>query len=262
MNNKKYVLTLLLPIHLGVLGMFWLTDLSIVNILLFLTGWTLIVGLGVNVGLHRWASHKSVTLNEFSKPIVIFASILACQGNIIWWAAVHIGKHHKYTDTVDDEHSPVNYGRWHAFIGWILAHDPTQVNYKYSKPLLREPLIEKTYKHYETIIWVTWLIAGLISVDLLLWMFILPAFVGIHSEGMVNAFGHSELGYKNFELANQSTNIPILGFLTWGNGWHNNHHAKPSSYDFGKGISGRLTEFDPCVIFLPLIEKHHDKINL
>jgi len=221
MNNKKYVLTLLLPIHLGVLGMFWLTDLSIVNILLFLTGWTLIVGLGVNVGLHRWASHKSVTLNEFSKPIVIFASILACQGNIIWWAAV-----------------------------------------QYSKPLLREPLIEKTYKHYETIIWVTWLIAGLISVDLLLWMFILPAFVGIHSEGLINAFGHSGLGYKNFELTNQSTNIPVLGFLTWGNGWHNNHHAKPSSYDFGKGISGRLTEFDPCVIFLPLIEKHHDKINL
>lgn len=262
MKNLKYVLTILLPLHIGVVCMLWLTDFSWLNLIYLIIGWTFIVGVGVNVGLHRWASHKSVILNEWAKPIVIFSSILACQGNIIWWAAVHIGKHHRYTDTTNDEHSPVVHGKWHAFIIWILQHDPGQVNYKYSKPLLREKLIEKTYKHYETIIWATWLFVGFVSLDLLLWMLILPAFIGIHSEGLINTFGHSDLGYKNFELDNKSTNIPILAFLTWGNGWHNNHHAYPSSYDFGKSVSGRLTEFDPCVIFLPLIEKKNAKTNL
>lgn len=257
MINLRYVFTLLLPLHIAVIAMFWLTDFTLINLFYFFIGWTLIVGLGVNVGLHRWASHKSIDLNKFAKPLVVLTSILACQGHIIWWAAVHIGKHHRHTDTIQDEHSPAHYGRWHAFIGWYIKHDPLKVNYKYSKSLLREPLIEKTYTCYEIIIWTIWIIVGLINLDVLLWMFILPAVIGIHSEGLVNAFGHSDLGYKNFELSNNSTNLPALALLTWGNGWHNNHHANPSSYDFGKSVSGRLTEIDPCVIFKPLIEKRH-----
>jgi stearoyl-CoA desaturase (delta-9 desaturase) len=259
MKNKRYVLWVLLPIHIGVLSMFWLTSFSLLNFLFLFLGWCLIGGLGVNVGLHRWASHKAIKLNKYAKPFVVYFSIMACQGHQVWWAAIHRGSHHKHTDTPNDYHSPLFKGRWHSFIGWILDHEPSKVNYRYSVDLLREPLIEKTYKHYETIIWASWIIAGLISVDLLLWMFILPAVIGLHSEGLVNSFCHSNHGYRNFDLPNQSANVPFLGYLAWGNGWHNNHHAQPSSYDFGKGVSGRLTEFDPCVIFLPLIEERNGK---
>ncbi len=254
MKNKKYIFWVLLPMHIAVLSMFWLTSFNLINLTFFLIGWILICGLGVNVGLHRWASHKSVVLNKYAKPVIVFLSVMACQGQIIWWAAVHRGLHHKYTDTPQDLHSPKNYGFWHSFIGWILTHDPAKVNYKYSSDLLRDKLIEKTTKHYEKIIWITWIATALISIDLLLWLVILPAVVGLHSEGLINYFGHSNYGYKNYTLTNDSTNIPLLGYLAWGNGWHNNHHANPSSYDFGKGVSGDLTEFDPCVIFLPLIK--------
>jgi sn-1 stearoyl-lipid 9-desaturase len=257
MKNKKYVLMILIPMHLGVLSMFWLTGISLINFLFLFIGWTLIAGLGVNVGLHRWASHRAVKLNKYAKPIIVYLSVMACQGQIIWWAAVHRGVHHKYTDTIKDHHSPQFYGIWHSFIGWILTHDPNKVNYKYSSDLLRDSLIKKTTDHYEKIIWCTWILTGLINIDLLLWMFLLPAFLGLHSEGLINALCHGDRGYRNFDLPNKSTNLPLLGYLTWGNGWHNNHHAHPSSYDFGKGISGKLTEFDPCVIFLPLIKDYN-----
>lgn len=258
MKNKRYIFLILLPLHIGLASMFWLTSFTLANFLFLLLGYILIGGLGVNVGLHRWASHKSIVLNKYAKPVVIYFSLMACQGNPVWWAAVHRGSHHKYADTINDEHTPVLKGLWHAFIGWILLHDPFKVNYRQSVDLLRDPLISKTHNHYETIIWASWILIGLINVDLLLWMFILPAVIALHSEGLVNAFCHGDYGYKNFKLSNQSANVPLLGYFAWGNGWHNNHHSDPANFDFGKGISGRLTEFDPCVIFLPLIKERND----
>ena len=257
MKNKKYIFRILLPIHLGVLSMFWLTNFTILNCLYLLIGWVLISGLGVNVGLHRWAAHKSINLNKYAKPIIVYFSLMACQGHQIWWAAIHRGSHHKFTDTPNDLHSPQFQGKWHSFIGWILDHDVSKVNYRSSTDLLKEPLIANTYKYHELIIWVSWILAGLTSMDLLLWMFILPAVISIHSEGLINAYCHGNHGYRNFDLPNESANVPLLGYLAWGNGWHNNHHAQPSAFDFGKGISGKSIEFDPCIIFLPFIKEHN-----
>jgi fatty-acid desaturase len=255
LKNKRYILSTLLPLHLAILVLPFFTLWSSFNIFYFLTGYVLIHGLGINVGLHRWASHKSIELKEFAKPIVVYLSTIGCQGQPMWWAAVHRGYHHRKSDSLEDHHSPVHLGKWHAFMGWILKHDPSSINFKYSANLAREPWIARTHKYYEIIIWTTWIIAAFISLDLLLWMFIIPTVVGLHSEGLVNAFCHGKNGYVNYETDDQSRNVPALGYFGWGNGWHNNHHYNQSSYDFGRGVSGKWWEFDPCIIFLPLIKK-------
>jgi stearoyl-CoA desaturase (delta-9 desaturase) len=63
------------------------------------------------------------------------------------------------------------------------------------------------------------------------------------------------IGYRNFETNDNSRNNVIFGYLGWGQGWHNNHHHDPKSFDFGTGVSGKWWEFDPCKIFLPFLGK-------
>ena len=80
-------------------------------------GYVLISGLGNNVGLHRWAGHKSIVLGKYSKNVVLFFSLLACQGPPLWWAAVHRGLHHKHSDTELDPHNPED-GFLHSLVLW------------------------------------------------------------------------------------------------------------------------------------------------
>jgi fatty-acid desaturase len=255
MKNYKYLFTTFFPLHILCLVLIFFADYSLMSMLYFLLGYIFIGGLGVAIGLHRWASHRSLELKSFMEPIVIYASLLSCQGHPIWWAAVHRGYHHRHSDTEKDEHSPMIHGKWHAFLGWIIVHDPKKVNYKYAVDLLKDQSMVITAKYYELIIYITWIVAGLISLEFLLWFFIIPAIFAFHGEGLINTFCHGSGGYKNFDTNDNSKNIPILGLVFWGNGWHNNHHHKSSSFDFGKSVSGKKNEFDPCTVLLPLIRK-------
>jgi fatty-acid desaturase len=253
-KTVSIVPTVILPLHLLFIAMIPFVNFSWVNLIFLILGYMFIGGLGVEVGLHRWASHKSVELNSVAKILVVFASVISCQGHAFWWAAVHRGNHHRYSDTKKDFHSPVN-GKWNAFLGWFLNHNINDVNFKYVIDLLKDPLLKFTAQYYKTIIFATWIIVGLISLNFLFWFIIVPTLIAFYSVHSINLFCHSADGYRNFETKDNSKNIPFLGYLCWGNGWHNNHHYKASSYDFGKGISGIPKEFDPCVIFLPFIRK-------
>ena len=217
-----------------------------------LIGWGIIEGLGVAVVLHRYVSHKAVELRPGIKPILLWISCLSLQGSPLGWAAVHRGSHHRYSDTDRDAHSPTK-GWWYAWHGWL--HDWDQYfNPKYALDLIKDPMHVWIAKNYNYIILITYVIVGLISWQLLLFGFIVPAALSLYMESNINTFCHTPIyGYRNFETKDQSRNIPILAWLTWGQGWHNNHHAKASSYDFGKGISGKQFEWDFSLIFLPLI---------
>lgn len=254
MKNYKFILTVLLPLHILLFALIPFVELSPLALMYFILGYVLIGGLGVEVGLHRWASHKAVELNSIARPLIIFASVLSCQGHAIWWATIHRGNHHKHCDTDKDFHSPL-FGKWNAFMGWILAHDIKDINFKHSVDLARDPLLKFTAKYYKTIIFTTWIVVGLISLNLLFWAVIVPTIVSFYSVNLINLFCHDTVGYRNFDTDDLSKNIPMLGYLCWGNGWHNNHHYCSSSYDFGKSVSGKWWEFDPCVIFLPFIKK-------
>ena len=247
----------LYPVHtlawLGVLSFIFYFDFTWINFLELLIGWIIIEGLGVAVILHRYVSHKAVELRPGLKPIMLWISCLALQGSPLGWAAVHRGSHHRYSDTEKDAHTPSK-GKWYAWHAWLHDWDK-YFNAKYALDLVKDPMYIWFAKNYNWVILGTYIIVGLISWQLLLFGFMIPAALSLYQESNINVFCHTAngFGYRNFETKDNSRNIPFLAWITWGQGWHNNHHQKASAYDFGTTISGKQSEWDMSLIFLPLI---------
>lgn len=219
--------------------------------------WALIAGLGVAVGYHRLFSHNThPNLPTWKENIILFFGTLSGQGSSVTWSAIHRGYHHKHSDTDRDLHSP-KFGIYHALFGWstkITENNPI-VSLKYAGPILRKNNHLWFHHHQMTILWLVPIIVAIFDWRLSLAMFCLPTGLCLIQDNLVNVFGHLKggIGYRNFETNDNSHNNIILGYLGWGQGWHNNHHHDPKSFDFGTAISGKWWEFDPCRLFNPFL---------
>jgi stearoyl-CoA desaturase (delta-9 desaturase) len=113
------------------------------------------------------------------------------------------------------------------------------------------------HKHNIKILWSIPFLVSVVDWKLALTAFWLVTFIGTSQDNLVNVYGHIKgwVGYRNFNTKDNSQNNFFLGYFAWGQGWHNNHHHAPASYDFGSGVSGKWWEFDPCRIFLPFLGK-------
>lgn len=219
--------------------------------------WILVCGLGIAVGYHRVFSHKTHILPRWKENILLFFATFAGQGASIFWIALHRGYHHPYSDTEKDIHSPIAYSKWDAFAGWQykLTENTNKVNLKYAVDLLRKSNHIWFHKHYLKVLWGVPILVAILNWHLALTAFCLVTFIGSLQDNLVNVFGHTKafVGYRNFETNDNSQNNFMLGYFAWGQGWHNNHHYAPRSYDFGSGVSGKWWEWDPSTIFLPFI---------
>lgn len=218
--------------------------------------WILICGLGIAVGYHRVFSHRTHFLSRWKENILLFLATFAGQGSSIFWVALHRGYHHPYADTERDIHSPIH-GKWYAFVGWWLTvteRNP-RISMKYSVDLLKKSNHIWFHENYFKIFWIVPLIVCLFDWKLALTGFWLVTGIALLQDNLVNLYGHTKglFGYRNFDTNDNSHNNPILGYLTWGQAWHNNHHHNPKSFDFGKSISGKWWEWDPSTIFLKLL---------
>lgn len=262
------------PKHLSIA--FWMqtvpaTFFGLLTIVLLATGviptyyliataimWPLVCGLGIAVGYHRVFSHKTHKLPAWKENVLLFLGALAAQGGPVFWVAMHRGYHHPYADTERDLHSPVAHSKFYAFMGWIykLNENNNTVNIKYSVDLLRKPNFVWFHHHSLKVLWITPIVIALFDWRLALTACCLTALIASMQDNIVNVYGHIKgwFGYRNFETKDNSQNNPLLGYLLWGQGWHNNHHADPKSYDFGSGVSGKWWEYDPCRLFLPLLK--------
>lgn len=219
--------------------------------------WILVCGLGIAVGYHRVFSHKTHKLPAWKESIILFFATFAGQGSSIFWVALHRGYHHPFADTQRDIHSPVAYGKLHAFVGWYrtITERDSPISIKYAFDLLRKPNHLWFHKNNMRILWGVPLFVALFDWRLALSAFGLVTMIGLLQDNSVNVYGHIKgwIGYRNFDTKDNSQNNPILGYLAWGQGWHNNHHYKASAFDFGSGVSGKWWEFDPCRIFKPFL---------
>jgi fatty-acid desaturase len=253
--NNNFVYLIFIPCQLialaALLALPWTFDLSI--LVFMVLGYILFPGIGSAVTLHRIYSHRSIEVKDFLKIPLLYISSLCLQGNSIVWTAVHRGKHHRFSDTEKDPHSPkkgflVSYFMW--IFKWQEHFEP-----KNAMDLVRDPYHLWFAKYYNWIIVITYLVIGLISWKFLLYAMIVPAVYAYHQESIVNWFCHQRAyGYRNFSTNDDSINNRVLGLLTWGQALHNNHHHQAKSFDFGKSISGR-NEFDPAIIFKKVLEK-------
>lgn len=253
---NTFLYTILYPAHVfSLLGIFvypWFFGFGTKEIVCLVIGWILLAGLGSAVTLHRIVSHRAVELRHGFKPVLLWLASLCLQGSPLGWAAIHRGSHHRYSDTDKDAHTPKK-GWLYSYHNWL--HDwASYFNPKYAIDLLGDKTHLFFAHNYVKIILISYLIIGLIDWQVLLFMFIIPAVYSLHQESLVNLRCHLPGGgYRNFNTKDDSNNRPIMGFLVWGQAWHNNHHHKASFYDFGTSISGRKWEFDPTLLFLPLI---------
>lgn len=243
-----------IPTHLlalGALGSLYFIEFS--WLWYTLLGWIVFAGLGMAVGYHRYFSHKAFKASRWAEYLMAYTGIFGGQGPAIFWVALHRGYHHPHSDTLKDLHSPIH-GRWSAYMGWIFKESAAAVSLRYAVDLARDPMHVFIHRNYYKLFWGVTIVTAIFSWQLALFFLILPSVIAQHQENLVDLFCHEDSwgSYRNHETRDRSVNVHLLGYLGWGQGWHNNHHARPADADFG---SDRWFEFDPTRLLIPLVSK-------
>jgi fatty-acid desaturase len=214
-------------------------------------GWILVSGYGISIGFHRLFSHESFKSTQLVRNILAYLGCLGAQGSPLFWVAIHNGYHHPYSDTPKDIHSPIN-GYLSSYFLWQVKLNPDKLSFRSALRFSKEPWLVFLHQHYYKVFWATIFFFLLLGFKILFSLVIIPMFISIHQENCVNLFCHlRKFGYRNFDTADNSVNNIILGLFGFGQGWHNNHHAKPNRYNFG---GQRRYEIDFSVPLINLIK--------
>jgi stearoyl-CoA desaturase (delta-9 desaturase) len=228
-----------IALHLGCLGVLWV-------------GWSP-VALAVAIGLyvlrmfaitgfyHRYFSHKAF---RTSRPIQLVFALLgatAVQRGPLWWASQH-RHHHAHADGEQDAHSPHRHGFIWAHMGWFLAHDNFPTRGELVRDLAKYPEL-RFLDRFDVLVPIAlaallfgageWLAAARpdLATDgpmLLVWGFCISTVALYHATFTVNSLAHS-FGRQRYLSRDRSRNNLWLALLTFGEGWHNNHHHYPGS---------------------------------
>lgn len=232
-----HFLKIILPLHvLGVVGVWMVFANSLFqwhHLIATLIGWVLISGYGIAIGYHRFLAHRSFKTYRPIEKAMVFLGCLGAQGSPIFWMSLHMGLHHPQSDTADDLHSPTR-GFWSSYMGWQMFLQKTNAPLKTGFHLTADPFYKFLHKNYYKVVWVPVVVLGSISPVWCLFALVLPMIISMHQENLINSICHCRsMGYKNFETSDNSVNNVVLGLLCFGQGWHNNHHARPREYNFG-----------------------------
>lgn len=210
--------------HLSILPMLWFgsaTHYALAICVYFLTG-----SLGMSATYHRYLSHRAWQPPRWFECVGGLLGTLGLCGSGIAWSAVH-RTHHGHTDKEGDPHSPKLLGFWRAHF-LSLRHLP---NMRIVSDLLRDPVHRFLHERYWAVNLAYAGILAAIDPFAVVYLHLFPAAILWNSSASINSFCHV-FGYKNFALENEARNNAIFGFLSWGEGWHNNHHAEPRAASF------------------------------
>ena len=235
-------------IHAGALLAPWTFTWSAFWVFLWLQ---LVTAMGVTLCFHRLLAHRSFQLPKWLEYVLTVCGSLALQGGAIKWVATH-RVHHAFSDRPQDPHSPTR-GFWWAHMLWLFAYDEVldlPIKYqRYVPDLVRDPVHRFLHK---THVLQTFLLGGLLyawgGLPFLVWgLFLRTAFV-YHGTWLVNSAAHL-WGYQSFRTNEGSTNNWWVALISYGEGWHNNHHAFLHSAAHGL----RWWEFDATYAMIRLL---------
>jgi stearoyl-CoA desaturase (delta-9 desaturase) len=193
------------------------------------------VGLGISMGYHRLHTHRSYKLPLWIEHFLAVCGTLSLEGGPIFWVATH-RVHHQFSDKLGDPHSPRE-GAWWAHIGWLVTgetkHNNSQLMAKYAPDLAKDPFyVRLNHYHWVPIIVLAVILFAIGGLPLMLWGTFLRIVFGLHATWLVNSATHM-WGRRRFETRDDSRNNWWVALLTFGEGWHNNHHAHPTSARHG-----------------------------
>jgi stearoyl-CoA desaturase (delta-9 desaturase) len=214
--------------------------------------------LGVTLGLHRLMAHRSFEVPGWLERVLVVMGTLACQSGPIDWVALH-RHHHRFSDQPSDHHD-AGRGLWWSHSEWMLHDIPAlKEKHRYAGDLLND----RFYVWLDRWFLVLQIPVGLAlywygeaagvhggGVGLVLWAIPLRLAVVYHVTWLVNSATHA-FGYRNFNSPDLSRNCWWVAVLSFGEGWHNNHHAYPDSARHGL----RWFEFDITWMHIRLLRR-------
>lgn len=193
-------------------------------------------GLGISMGYHRLHTHRGYKCPLWLEYFFGLCGSLSLEGGPIFWVAVH-RVHHQKSDRAGDPHSPLHGGFFWSHVGWIIFgegnHNNTKLMSKYAPDLARH----RFYVWLNNWHWLPLAVLGVILFaiggwSMMLWGVCVRTVFGLHATWLVNSATHM-WGGRRFATRDGSRNNWWVAALTFGEGWHNNHHAHPTSIRHG-----------------------------
>jgi len=252
-SNKIQWVTLTTVTIFHILALWALFTFSWQNLIAAAVTWWIAGSWGIGMGYHRLLTHGGFKTPKWMEYFLTFCGTLGLQSGAITWVTTH-RIHHAFTETENDPHSPRG-GTFWSHVGWILqgtAQNQTEATKKRFAPDLMKDKVHVFMNEYY---WVTPIIGAVVLFaiggwSMVLWGTFLRQVIGWHSTWLVNSATHL-WGTRRFETHDDSRNNGLIAALTFGEGWHNNHHANPRSAKHG------LTwyEFDVNWVQIKFLEK-------
>jgi stearoyl-CoA desaturase (delta-9 desaturase) len=230
-----------------------------------------LTGLGITVGYHRLFTHRSFKTTRAVRALLAVLGSMAVEGSVIEWVATH-RKHHRFSDQSGDPHSPhadhapgwrgALRGLAHAHIGWMFRGEDMANPARYAKDLVADRDLRWISRTFPL-----WVAAGLAvpfglgvaltgsvvgGLTAMLWGGAVRVFLLHHVTFSINSLCHT-FGRRPFSTGDQSRNLAWLAPLAFGEAWHNNHHAFPTSARHGLG----RWQIDPGSWFIAGLERCH-----
>jgi stearoyl-CoA desaturase (Delta-9 desaturase) len=203
-----------------------------------------ISGLGVTVGLHRYLTHGSFKAKRPLRIALGIAGTMAIEGPVIRWVADH-RRHHAFADKEGDPHSPWRYGEtlpalmkglWYAHVGWLFDSECTNQE-RFTPDLLQDKALVRMSNGFGAWVAASMLAPALIgglwswswhgALTAFFWASLVRVCVLHHVTWSINSICHS-IGERPFVARDKSTNFWPLAILSFGESWHNSHHADPT----------------------------------
>jgi stearoyl-CoA desaturase (Delta-9 desaturase) len=240
------------------IALLWNRMVGLTEIAILAVGY-LATGLGVTVGFHRLFTHRSFQTSRAVRYTFAILGQMAVEGDVLTWVADH-RKHHQFSDRQGDPHSPhADFGEgpieslkglWHAHTGWLFSRVGRADRQKYAKDLMADRGLRKIAQMFLPLVIVSLLLPAAVGwlllggwygfVAGLVWGGGIRIFLLHHVTFSINSICHI-WGRRRFASGDESRNVWWLAWLSFGESWHNNHHAFPASAFHGL----RSREIDP-----------------
>lgn len=190
---------------------------------------------------HRYFSHRTFKTSRFGQFMFALLGACAVQRGPLWWAAHH-RHHHRYSDTENDRHSPIQHGFLWSHMGWFMARSNFATNLRAVSDLAKFPEL-RFLDRFDILVAISLAVGiyffgvlvasldpdlGTSGLQLLIWGFFISTVAVYHGTYTINSLAH-QIGRKRYETGDTSKNSFILSLITLGEGWHNNHHHYPGS---------------------------------
>jgi len=206
-------------------------------------------GLGVTVGLHRYFTHGSFRAKRWLKIVMAVAGSVAIEGPVVRWVADH-RRHHAFSDREGDPHSPWRYGEsvgaltkglWYAHSGWLFDREQTNPR-KYAPDLIKDKDVAAVSRYFPALVAASLLVPPLVgglvtwswqgALTAFFWASLVRVAMLHHVTWSINSICHA-VGKQPFKSRDRSGNVWWLAIFSFGESWHNLHHADPTSARHG-----------------------------